>query len=125
MKITGFSWNLLISVKITDFLQISKESLLPFGVLVRNVAKSLIFSQISQTDWVQNYWKFTDFTDFTENSWKYEVLLIPTDGFMSEITDFTRIYWKLLDLTDFTDFIEITDFTEKYQVFQVNAVPFR
>ena len=43
---------------------------------------------------------------------------------MSEITDFPRIYWKLLDLTDFTDFIEITDFTEKYQVFLLNPVPF-
>ena len=32
--------------------------------------KYLIFSQISPTDWVQSYWKFTDFTDisdFTEN----------------------------------------------------------
>ena len=45
------------------------------------LVKYLNFSQISQTDWVQSYWKFTDF-------------------------------------------IEITDFTEKYQVSPWNAIPF-
>ena len=40
MKITGFSWNALISVKITDFPQFSKESLLPFGLSVRNIPKN-------------------------------------------------------------------------------------
>ena len=76
MKITGFWSNLLISVKIPNFLQFSKESLPPFDVLVRNIAKNQIFSQFTLTDWVQSYWKFTDFNEFTDFTGKYQVSLL-------------------------------------------------